>query len=93
MKSVIVNWTTEAKVIPNALAADHYVVGLGTTEANVALTERSHTFADVQPGSYSGWVTLCAADGSELAPPLVYGVEVSSDPTADVPVSVNAVAQ
>ena len=90
MKTVIVKFTVENRVVANAERADHFVVGLGVIEASVPLTAREHTFTNVAPGSYAGFVSCNDASGNELAPPAIYSVEVPEDPalTAPIPVTV-----
>jgi hypothetical protein len=94
LRDVKVEWTTESVVVPNAETADHYVVGLGTTEVNVAKNLRSHTFIGVPAGSYQGWVVLVNAQGVQLHQPVMFDAVVLDLPPetppamADVPVSV-----
>lgn len=90
MKTVVVKFTVEQRVVANADKADHFVIGLGVIEASAPLTAREHTFTNVAPGSYAGFVSCNAADGSELAGPAVFSVEVPEDTplTAPIPVTV-----
>jgi hypothetical protein len=88
--NVIVSWETQAQAIANAKAAHHYVVGLGVTEQQAALTARTITFSNVAPGSYKGWVVLVDANGAEMATPVTFSVDVPPDPTAEVPVKAGA---
>lgn len=93
-KDVTVNWVTESQVVPNALAADHFVVGLGVTEVSVPYnTIRSYTFIGVPGGTWAVWVALVDVAGNELAPPLRGSAVVPDDPQANVPVSINVAVQ
>lgn len=89
-KDVVVTWTTQDQVVPNADKADHFVIGIGTTEASEPLTARSHTFSAVEPGAWQGWVSCVDAAGNELATPLLFSVTVPNDATAPIPVTVEA---
>ena len=93
MKTVIVNFVTQDQAIPGATNAHHFVVALGTMEADVELTARSHTFTEVAPGNYTGFVALVDVNGTELMPPVVYQVVVPADATAPIPVTVNTTIQ
>lgn len=93
MKTVIVNYVTQDAVVPGAETAHHFVIGLGSLEGLQPLESRSHTFVEVDPGTYQGHVTLVDVDGVALAPQVTFEVVVPVDTTAPVPISVNVVLQ
>jgi hypothetical protein len=93
MKTVNVTWTTQDEAVAGAETADHFVATLGTVEASEPLNSRSHSFINVEPGSYQGAISCVDANGKELAPPLVFSVTVPADATAPIPVGVSTQLQ
>jgi len=94
MKTVIVSWNVENRPFPAGTPAPHHFrVGLALQEGDVPLDTLEHTFENVEPGSLAGFVAVCAEDGTELAPPITYSVEVPEDVLVPVPVSAGAVVQ
>lgn len=93
MKSLIVSWEVEPTPLPpGTKPAHHFKVGCGLQEVDVALDVLSHTF-QVEPGIWSGFVVVCAADGTELSVPITFkDVEVLDDVVVPVPVRVHGVA-
>ena len=94
MKTVIVSWTTENRPFPPTTPAPHHFrVGLALQEADVPLDTLEHTFDNVEIGSMAGFVAVCSEDGTELAPPITFSVEVPEDVMVPVPVSAGGVVQ
>ena len=99
MATVIVSWTTQNENIAAGAVPDHFAVTLGTLEASEPLTgPNSHSFLNVDPGSYNGAVQCVDANGAPMAdergnpyPPALFSVVVPAVPTA--PIVVNASAQ
>lgn len=92
MKTVMVSWTVENRAFsPATPAPHHFRVGLALQEADVPLDVSEHTFSNVEPGTMAGFVAVCAEDGTELAPPITFSVEVPEDVMVPVPVSASAV--
>ena len=89
-KSVKVTWTTQDTALPAGTKVPSYFhVGLALQELSVPLAERTCTFNNVEPGVMAGFVVVCAADGTELAPPITFNVNVPTDVLVPVPVTVN----
>jgi hypothetical protein len=89
-KDVVLTWTTENKVVPNAASAHHYVCGIGVLEANEPLDVKTHTFS-VEPGTYDAHVSCVDENGTELSPPIFKrGIVVPEDATAPIPVNLDA---
>lgn len=82
MKSVIVTWTTENRIVPRPV--HHFHVELAMQQRDVAVTETSVQFDNVEPGTMSGHVVSCDAAGVELAPPIMFEVEVPQDITGPI---------
>lgn len=94
MKTVIVSWTTEDQVMPAGTPpAHHFRVGLGLQEADVGISAREYTFSNVEAGVMAGFVVVCAEDGTELAPPITFSVEVPADVVVPIPVSASGAVQ
>ena len=98
MANVKVMWTTQDQTIPNASAAHHFLVGVGTMEQSVPLTTREAIFQNVAPGDYDVRVTLSDSNDAALAPMMTASVtvpDVAPPPlaTAPVPITVTAVVQ
>jgi hypothetical protein len=89
MRNAKVTWQTQdTPGLPGGKTPDHFIVGLGVIEVDVPLTSREHLFADVQPGSYQGHVTVVAADGTELATPKTFSVDIVDLPVNTIPVPI-----
>lgn len=94
MKTVIVNWTTQVTMMPaGTKPPHHFKVGLALQEQDKPLTDLACTFNNVEGGQMAGYVTVCAEDGTELAPPLTFIVDVPADVAVPVPVTVNGTVQ
>lgn len=98
MATVIVSWTTQNEPIATASIPDHFAVTLGVLEASEPLQgSNSHSFLNVEPGTYQGAVQCVDANGAPMNddknnpyPPATFQVVVPAVPTA--PIVVNASA-
>lgn len=96
MATVIVSWTTQNENIQSTSIPDHFAVTLGTLEASEPLAgSNSHSFMNVDPGSYQGAVQCVDANGAPMNdekgnpyPPAQFSVVVPVVPTAPIVVNV-----
>jgi hypothetical protein len=94
MKNVLVSWQTDLRPAPSdSKPAHHFRLGLALQEVDLPLTATDHLFQNVEAGIMSGFITVCADDGTELQPPKVYSVEVPQDVMVPVVVSINGQVQ
>lgn len=96
MATVIVDWTTQDEVIPNAETFNQYDVqilnqsdGSVVQDATVPLGNRAWSFMNVAPGDYLASVSIMDSQGAVGAPPVQAAFTVPAEPTAPVPVSVS----
>lgn len=85
MKSVIVTWQTETRIV--ARPVHHFRVGLAMQEKDVPVGDRSVQFDNVESGTMAGHVVSCADDGTELAPPITFEVTVPEDIVGPIVIS------
>lgn len=70
MATVLVMWTTQNENIQSTSIPDHFVVTLGTLEASEPLAgPNTHSFLNVDPGSYQGAVQCVDANGAPMNDP------------------------
>lgn len=95
MATVIVDWTTQDEVIPNAATFNQYDVQIlnqsdnsVVADATVPLGTLEWTFMNIAPGDYLASVSIMDSQGAVGAPPVQAAFTVPAEPTAPVPVSV-----
>jgi hypothetical protein len=97
MATVIVTWATQNENIAAASVPAHFSVTLGTVEAAEPLTATSHSFLNVDPGTYQGAVQCVDAAGAAMNDPAgkpyapaLFTVVVPVVPTAPIVVNVTS---
>jgi hypothetical protein len=95
---VKVSWTVEQRTFPpDTPPAHHFRVGLALQEVDVPLDAVEHVFDNVEAGNMAGFITVCRVDGTEIAPPVTYSVDVAAPPppppdvVIPVPIAITAV--
>lgn len=96
MATVNVSWTTQDEPIASGSIADHFAVALGALSAVEPLGgSNSHSFMNVDPGTYQGSVQCVDANGAPMNDPAgnaypaaAFSVVVPAAPTAPIVVNV-----
>lgn len=97
MATVQVTWTTQQENVQAGSIPDHFAITLGTVEATEPLAgANSHTFLNVEPGSYQGAVQCVDANGAPMVDdkgnpyaPALFSVVVAPVPQAPIVVNVS----
>ena len=96
MATVIVNWTTQDTVIPNAATFNQYDVQIlnqadnsQVADATVPLGTTTWNFMNIAAGDYIASVSIMDNAGNLGAPAVTAAFTVPAEATAPVPVSVS----